>query len=120
MSCCLHGRARCSVVAAQSWAVDPDGASLIQARSGSSRSHVPRSTPLRAELTGLPAPLLSRFDLILGLRGAGPRVRVSRVLVVVWSYLVRVKIYLSSRGARTGDEELAEAILGAGTAAAGP
>lgn len=63
-------RARCSVVAAQSWAVDPDGASLIQ-------------------LTGLPAPLLSRFDLILGLRGA-----------------------------RTGDEELAEAILGAGDPAA--
>ncbi|CAE7584828.1 Mcm9 [Symbiodinium sp. CCMP2456] len=58
-------RARCSVVAAQSWA-DPDGASLIQ-------------------VTGLPAPLLSRFDLILGLRGA-----------------------------RTRDEELAEAILGAG------
>ncbi|CAE7186222.1 MCM9 [Symbiodinium necroappetens] len=63
-------RARCSVVAAQSWAADPDGASLIQ-------------------LTGLPAPLLSRFDLILGLRGA-----------------------------RTGDEELAEAILGAGDPAA--
>ncbi|CAE7678598.1 dpa [Symbiodinium sp. CCMP2592] len=60
-------RARCSVVAAQSWASDAEGASLLQ-------------------LTGLPAPLLSRFDLILGLRGARTR---------------------------KDEEELAEAILGA-------